>query len=842
MTIDSFSTSPPTTPVRRSMIQQDDEKTVLSSPSTSTFSLIAVDEASEQDFWTYNNSSRRPAFRSTPTLNYFSSPGSSSYSAYTHLSSYTSSPSSSGGGGLKTLFPRIWDVLVSSPTKNILHVSPTRNQRQRAHTIYGTFPRVKSKSPFSSNTLVPFPTMNPSSPPFTDPFSPDLPLNTEDHRSPIHRTSISSIHSFSSSSYTHINYSDLAPLDDEEGELIDVDDEACFPFPSSHSHAVGERHELAFTCKYDCKFACAHPMTWKALPKTSFSRARVVTGIDIVGLLPVELGLEILSYLTSTSGSGLEDILACASVSMTWRSLALDNSLWRKLFESRWGSGRVTQNKKKIKNSMRKEQKVGFYYRTKKLPPVPGQEINPADADEGLPSINYRQLLQECVELNRRWAGTAFTRRIVSVPPSSFTPPPQRTSSSRSSSSSSTFLPISVSSSTSSSAYNSAESSQSTLHLPLPGSYPHSRSPSPRRAHTPSLTPHYANGAPRGRRMEKGEEIYQYDKFEPSILKLEGHTDSVYCVELTHEGDFEREDFIFTGSRDRTIKMWDVANGQCVGTFRGHKGSVLCLKFFRLSDQTGVMYSGSSDRTIFVWDVWLDGNEARTKVRTVLRGHGGGVLDLAVNSRWVVSCSKDAAIRIWPRGSIYPDEFGYGPPPYLTLEGHDGPVNALGLDNGRVASASGDGKIILWDVETGERLRTFEGHERGLACIAFKDNIIVSGSSDCRIKVWSSETGDCLGTLEGHEALVRALWFDTTRAILVSASYDRSIRVWDVGDLVKGGGDVPQPRLLRDFRNVHMSHIFDVKFDYKRIISTSHDQKVMAIDFSKGLDTLGLLV
>ena len=57
---------------------------------------------------------------------------------------------------------------------------------------------------------------------------------------------------------------------------------------------------------------------------------------------------------------------------------------------------------------------------------------------------------------------------------------------------------------------------------------------------------------------------------------------------------------------------------------------------------------------------------------------------------------------------------------HRTLQGHEGPVNALGLERGRVVSASGDGKMMLWDVERGERMRVFEGHDRGLACIEFK--------------------------------------------------------------------------------------------------------------------------
>ena len=59
-----------------------------------------------------------------------------------------------------------------------------------------------------------------------------------------------------------------------------------------------------------------------------------------------------------------------------------------------------------------------------------------------------------------------------------------------------------------------------------------------------------------------------------------------------------------------------------------------------------------------------------------------------------------------------------------TLGGHEGPVNAVGLQGNRVVSASGDGKMILWDVMRGERLRTFEGHDRGLACIEFKVSVL----------------------------------------------------------------------------------------------------------------------
>ena len=86
----------------------------------------------------------------------------------------------------------------------------------------------------------------------------------------------------------------------------------------------------------------------------------------------------------------------------------------------------------------------------------------------------------------------------------------------------------------------------------------------------------------------------------------------------------------------------------------------------------------------------------------------------------------------------------------------------------------------------------------------------MSGSNDCKIKIWSASTGECLRDLTGHEALVRALSFDPRSGRLVSASYDRSIKVWD---LATG-------RMIREFsgKEVHTSHIFDVKFDVSRIV------------------------
>lgn len=126
----------------------------------------------------------------------------------------------------------------------------------------------------------------------------------------------------------------------------------------------------------------------------------------------------------------------------------------------------------------------------------------------------------------------------------------------------------------------------------------------------------------------------------------------MYCVEFDSK-------YIITGSRDRTIKVWSLSTGQVVGTFQNaHIGSVLCLKFekdwdvpgtARLVDDeptgavpSGLLVSGSSDCSICVWKMSHGGmvngeREVRAEVQATLKGHEGGVLDIRIDDKWIVS-------------------------------------------------------------------------------------------------------------------------------------------------------------------------------------------------------------
>ncbi|KAL4795591.1 WD40-repeat-containing domain protein [Aspergillus venezuelensis] len=338
-----------------------------------------------------------------------------------------------------------------------------------------------------------------------------------------------------------------------------------------------------------------------------------------------------------------------------------------------------------------------------------------------------------------------------------------------------------------------------------------------------------------------------------AAIYLQGHTDSVYCVQFD-------EDKIITGSRDRTIRVWDAhypwpcrkiigpppANVTTTGAVHDpeqqasgkspfltiqppltrsdeilerrsaeyHSASVLCLQF---DDE--IMVTGSSDFSCIVWDVKNDYRPIRR-----LSGHTAGVLDVCFDDRYIVSCSKDHTICVWDRhtGALV-----------KTLLGHRGPVNAVQLRGDLIVSASGDGVAKLWNVTSGLCVKEFSSKDRGLACVEFSDDArtVLTGGNDQAIYQFDANTGQLVKEIEGHTGLVRSLHLDSMNQRIVSGSYDMSVKVFDAQT-----GEVSI-----DFPGWTTSWMLSVKSDYRRIVATSQDSRAVIMDFGYGIDGIDLL-
>ena len=213
------------------------------------------------------------------------------------------------------------------------------------------------------------------------------------------------------------------------------------------------------------------------------------------------------------------------------------------------------------------------------------------------------------------------------------------------------------------------------------------------------------------------------------IYKLEGHKERISSAVMNCDGTLA-----LSGSYDKTISLWDIAERKSIRTFYGHTGSVLSVVF---SSDNKFFLSGSEDRTLKLWNLSTG------------------------------ECIK-------------------------TFAGHRERIKQVLLsgDMKRALSLAGDREIMLWNVTDGRCIQVFRGgHRDSVTSIAInKDGKkILTGSRDKTLKLWN-DRGEVLRTFSGHSEYVINISMDFEGKIALSAGsayrsekwIETSLRLWDI--------------------------------------------------------------
>ncbi|ODQ58612.1 hypothetical protein WICANDRAFT_54588 [Wickerhamomyces anomalus NRRL Y-366-8] len=225
---------------------------------------------------------------------------------------------------------------------------------------------------------------------------------------------------------------------------------------------------------------------------------------------------------------------------------------------------------------------------------------------------------------------------------------------------------------------------------------------------------------------------------------LEGHIAPVSSIQMD-------DSFVVTGSLDASLKLWDLSRlhqdfetiaeegeeeGPCVYTFESHIEEITALSFHNYN-----LVSGSQDRTIRQWDLQT--------------GHCLQTIDVLWASQINQTTNVDTSV-IVDRVNPF--------------------IGCLQTYDAALATGTSDGLVRLWDLRSGEVVRSLVGHTAPVTCLQFDDKHLATGSLDRSIRIWDLRTGGIHDAF-AYESPITSLQFDSRR--IVSSNCETTAKIYD---------------------------------------------------------------
>ena len=208
----------------------------------------------------------------------------------------------------------------------------------------------------------------------------------------------------------------------------------------------------------------------------------------------------------------------------------------------------------------------------------------------------------------------------------------------------------------------------------------------------------------------------------------------------------------------------------------GHFGKIYSLHW---SSDSNDLVSASQDGKLLVWNA----QSTHKKVAIPLRSAWVMTCAFSPNGTLVASGGLDNLCSIFRIGENLGWEIT---DPTVELQQHEGYLSCCRfVDDNKILTASGDGTIILWDINKSQKAeRVFEEHGGDVQSVAVHHtdrNQFVSGAIDAQAKTWDMrDGGKCTASFGGHDSDINDVkWFPDGKS-LISGSDDATCRLFDI--------------------------------------------------------------
>ncbi|GAB6020214.1 Transducin (beta)-like 1 X-linked receptor 1 [Chamberlinius hualienensis] len=228
-----------------------------------------------------------------------------------------------------------------------------------------------------------------------------------------------------------------------------------------------------------------------------------------------------------------------------------------------------------------------------------------------------------------------------------------------------------------------------------------------------------------------------------------------------------------TGSYDGYARIW-TTDGRLASTLGQHKGPIFALKW---NKKGNYILSAGVDKTTIIWDA------SSGHCTQQFAFHTAPALDVdwQTNTSFA-SCSTDQCIHVCRLGQDKP---------LKTFQGHTNEVNAIKWDpqGNLLASCSDDMTLKIWSMKQDTCVHDLQAHGKEIYTIKWSPTgpgtsnpnmnlILASASFDSTVRLWDVERGVCIHTLTRHTEPVYSVAFSPDGKYLASGSFDKCVHIW----------------------------------------------------------------
>ncbi|KAJ3050112.1 Eukaryotic translation initiation factor 3 subunit I, partial [Rhizoclosmatium hyalinum] len=216
-------------------------------------------------------------------------------------------------------------------------------------------------------------------------------------------------------------------------------------------------------------------------------------------------------------------------------------------------------------------------------------------------------------------------------------------------------------------------------------------------------------------------------------ILLHGHLRSLTRIRYNADGDL-----LFSASKDNKPCVWYSANGERLGTFNGHNGTVWDLA---VTQDSRYLLTGSADNTCKMWEVETGRCVFTWETRTAVRAVSFALGDEKALFVTDATMGQQSTIHIVPIESD-PEDQTSEVLRTIVITGPKATVAVWGNLNRTIITGHEDGTITEWNADTGAKIKSAKNHDKDITDIQFsKDKShFMSSSKDHAAYLTDSKT------------------------------------------------------------------------------------------------------